>query len=235
MIASFDNVAKWYGQVIGLVDVTTEIDPGVTALLGPNGAGKSTFLKLLTGQLVPSTGTVSLFDKDPFRSSGVYRQVGFCPEQDAFYEDMTGRKFVNYLTRLHGFGAADARRRADEAIERVGMSENAHRRIRTYSKGMRQRIKLAQAISHDPQLVVLDEPLNGMDPIGRRRVIDLVKEIGAEGRSVLVSSHILHEVEAMTRELLLLYQGRVLARGTIEHARARSGRPARRSRCRRRA
>ncbi len=220
MIATFDNVAKWYGDVIGLVDVTTEIGPGVTALLGPNGAGKSTFLKLLTGQLVPSTGSVSLFGKNPFRSSGVYRQVGFCPEQDAFYEDMTGRKFVHYLTRLHGYGAAEARRRSDEAIERVGMSENAHRRIRTYSKWMRQRIKLAQAISHDPQLVVLDEPLNGMDPIGRRKVIDLVKEMGAEGRSVLVSSHILHEVEAMTRELLLLYQGRVLAEGTVEEIRA---------------
>ena len=220
MIVSFQNVAKWYGEVIGLVDVTVELGAGVTALLGPNGAGKSTLLKLLTGQLQPSTGTVRVFGDDPFKRTRVHRRVGFCPEPDAFYEFMSGRAFVTYLTRLHGFSPAEARRRADRAIETVGMEANAGRRIRTYSKGMRQRIKLAQAITHDPEILVLDEPLNGLDPLARRFIIDLIRKLGESGTTVLVSSHILHEVEAMTQQMLLLYQGRVLADGTIEEIRA---------------
>ncbi|MCZ6787866.1 MAG: ABC transporter ATP-binding protein [Planctomycetota bacterium] len=220
MIASFQNVAKWYGDVIGLVDVSVELGAGVTALLGPNGAGKSTLLKLLTGQLQPSTGTVRVLGDDPFKKTRVHRRIGFCPEPDAFYESMSGRAFVTYLTRLHGFSHAEARRRADAAIETVGMEANAGRRIRTYSKGMRQRIKLAQAITHDPEILVLDEPLNGLDPLARRFIIELIRKLGESGTTVLVSSHILHEVEAMTRQVLLLYQGRVLADGTIEEIRA---------------
>ncbi len=213
MIATFDHVAKWYGRVIGLVDVAVEIGPGVTGLLGPNGAGKSTFLKLLTGQLTPSQGAVRLLGKDPFRAPSVHTRVGFVPEQDAFYDDMTGRAFVRYLVRLHGYGAAEAARRAEVALERVGLVDVAGRRIRTYSKGMRQRIKLAQAIAHEPEVLILDEPLTGMDPVARRRTMDLIREFTARGATVIVSSHVLHEVEAMTSQVVLLHQGRVLARG----------------------
>ena len=220
MIASFAGVAKWYGPVVGLVDVTAELQPGVTGLLGPNGAGKSTFLKLLTGQLRPSSGEVRLLGEDPFRHPRVHARVGFCPEQDAFYEDASGREFVDYLTRLHGYSGREARRRADAAIERVGLSDDAGRRIRTYSKGMRQRIKLAQAIAHDPEVLVLDEPMTGLDPLARHQMAELIRAMAAGGATVLVSSHILHEVEAMTRTVLLLFQGRVLASGTIEEIRA---------------
>jgi ABC-2 type transport system ATP-binding protein len=213
-IATFQHVAKWYGQVIGLVDATVELGPGVTGLLGPNGAGKSTFLKLLTGQLQPSQGTVRLLGVDPFATPGVHARVGFLPEQDSFYEDMTGRAFVRFLAGLHGCAA-----KADEALERVGLTDAAHRKIRTYSKGMRQRVKLAQAIAHDPQVLVLDEPLTGMDPVARRQMIDLMRDFERRGATVIVSSHILHEVEAMTDRVILLYQGRVRAVGTRQEIR----------------
>jgi len=220
VIARFDGVAKWYGRVIGLVDVSVEIGPGVTGLLGPNGAGKSTFLKLLTGQLAPSQGRVRMLDTDPFRTPSLFRRVGFMPEQDAFYEEMSGTAFVRYLVRLHGYGAAEARERADRAIARVGLTAAAGRKIRTYSKGMRQRIKLAQAIAHDPEVLILDEPLGGMDPVARRATMDLVAEFAGADGTVIVSSHVLHEVEAMTSQVLLLHQGRALAWGTKEEIRA---------------
>jgi ABC-2 type transport system ATP-binding protein len=211
----FEHVAKWYGHVIGLVDATVEIGRGITGLLGPNGAGKSTFLKLLTGQLQPSQGTVRLFGVDPFAAPRVHARVGFLPEQDAFYEDMTGREFVRFLAGLHGC----AHDRADSALERVGIADAGHRKIRTYSKGMRQRAKLAQAIAHDPEVLVLDEPLTGMDPVARRQMIDLMRDFERRGATVIVSSHILHEVEAMTDRVILLYQGRVRAVGTREEIR----------------
>ncbi len=219
MIATFDRVAKWYGSVIGLVDATITIEPGVTGLLGPNGAGKSTFLKLLGGQIAPSQGSVELFGHDPCRRPHVFRDVGYLPEQDAFYEDMTGREFVIYLTRLHGFSASRARKLAEAAIERVDLVEDSKRRIRTYSKGMRQRIKLAQAIAHEPKLLILDEPLTGMDPVARRRIMNLVAEQRDAGATVIVSSHILHEVEEMTNRVILMYQGRVRAWGMRDEIR----------------
>jgi ABC-2 type transport system ATP-binding protein len=201
--------------VIGLVDVTVGIAGGITGLLGPNGAGKSTFLKLLTGQLQPSQGTVRLLGVDPFADPSVHAQVGFLPEQDAFYEDMTGRAFVRFLAGLHGC----TRARADEALDRVGLAAAGNRKLRTYSKGMRQRAKLAQAIAHDPRVLILDEPLTGMDPVARRQMIDLMRDFERRGATVVVSSHILHEVEAMTDRVILLYQGRVRAVGTREEIR----------------
>ena len=224
MIARFDNVAKWYGRVIGLVDVTVELDRGVTGLLGPNGAGKSTFLKLLTGQLAPAQGKVTLLGSNPFTTPSLFNRVGFLPEQDAFYEDLSGGDFVRYLTRLHGFSGKEARARAGRAIARVGLTGAAHRKIRTYSKGMRQRVKLAQAIAHEPEVLILDEPLGGMDPVARRSTMDLVGEFAAAGGAVIVSSHVLHEVEAMTDQVLLLYQGMVLAEGTKQEIRAEMSR-----------
>ena len=219
-IARFDGVAKWYGRVIGLVDVTIDLQPGIVGLLGPNGAGKSTFLKLLTGQIHPSQGTVRVLGHDPFRTPSLYGRIGFCPEQDAFYETMTGREFVRYLASFHGLRGQELRTRTEEAIDRVDLTDQAHRKIRTYSKGMRQRIKLAQAIVHEPEVLILDEPLTGMDPVGRRKTIDIVRRLGEEGRSVLVSSHVLHEVESMTQSVVLIYQGRVRAHGTIEDIRS---------------
>ncbi|MHC4939230.1 MAG: ABC transporter ATP-binding protein [Planctomycetota bacterium] len=219
-IARFASVAKWYGRVIGLVDVSLDLPAGVIGLLGPNGAGKSTFLKLLTGQIRPSQGTVDVLGTDPFRTPSLYRRLGFCPEQDAFYEAMKGREFVRYLAALQGLGGGTLTRAVDTALERVGLIEESRRRIRTYSKGMRQRIKLAQAIVHEPEVLVLDEPLTGMDPVGRRKTIDLVTQLGAEGKTVLVSSHVLHEVEAMTPQVVLIYQGRVRAHGTVPEIRS---------------
>jgi len=220
VIASFQGVAKWYGAVIGLVDATIEIEPGITGLLGPNGAGKSTFLKLLGGQLCPSQGIVRLLDADPFADPSVHRRVGFLPEQDAFYDSLTGREFVHFLTRLHGFSRREAAERTAVAIDQVDLNDVADRKVKTYSKGMRQRIKLAQCIAHDPELLILDEPLTGMDPVARRRTIDLVRELAAAGKTVIVSSHILHEVQDMTNRVILLYQGRVRASGTSEDIRS---------------
>ncbi|MHC4954255.1 MAG: ABC transporter ATP-binding protein [Planctomycetota bacterium] len=220
MIARFAGVAKWYGRVVGLVDVSLELAPGVTGLLGPNGAGKSTFLKLLTGQLAPSQGVVEVLGVNPFRTPSLYRRLGFCPEQDAFYESMTGAQFVRYLGSYQGLSGSELTHKVDRALDRVGLVEESRRKVRTYSKGMRQRIKLAQALVHEPEVLVLDEPLSGMDPVGRRRTIDLLRELGNEGKSVLVSSHVLHEVEAMTSSVVLIYQGRVRADGTIDDIRS---------------
>jgi ABC-2 type transport system ATP-binding protein len=209
------NASRWYGQVIGLNDVSCTIEPGVTALLGMNGAGKTTMMRLITGQLRPTTGEVTVFGLDPFANPAVYRRLGYCPDVDNFYEFMTGRVFVELMARMSGFSAGDARIRADDVLRRVGMAERADRKIGGYSKGMRQRIKLAQAILHDPEIILLDEPLNGLDPVGRRDFIDLLTELGGEGRAIVVSSHILFEVEQMTRSLLLLHRGRLLARGDL--------------------
>ena len=214
-VVATDQVSKWYGQVIGLNDVSVEIGPGVTGLLGPNGAGKSTLLKLITGQLKPSKGVVSVLGEPIWGNPGLFRQIGFCPEQDAFYERMTGLEWVTELVRLNGLSETDAAETARRALDTVDLLDAADKKIGAYSKGMRQRVKLAQAVAHDPELLVLDEPLAGMDPIARRKVIRLIKNWGRAGKSVLVSSHILHEIEAMTSTILLINNGRILADGNI--------------------
>ena len=215
----FQRASRWYGPVIALNDVTVTVGPGVTGLLGPNGAGKSTFLKLAAGQLAPSQGAVSLLGKPAWGSPELYHHVGICPEPDAFYEGLTGFQFLIALLRLSGFEEAECRRRAEAALEMVALQEARDRKIGGYSKGMRQRIKMAQALAHDPQVLLLDEPVSGMDPVNRRRVVDLVKRLGREGRTILVSSHILHEVEAMTRRVLLIHNGRILAEGDVREIR----------------
>ena len=210
-----DRVSKWYGQVIGLNDVSVEVGPGVTGLLGPNGAGKSTFLKLITGQLKPSKGAVRVLGEPIWGNPGLFFRLGFCPEQDSFYERMTGLEWVTALTRLNGLSDTDATDAARRALDTVDLLDAADKKIGAYSKGMRQRVKLAQAVVHDPELLLLDEPLAGMDPIGRRKVIRLIKDWAHDGKSVLVSSHILHEIEAMTSTILLINNGRILAEGNI--------------------
>jgi ABC-2 type transport system ATP-binding protein len=214
-----DHLSKWYGQVIGLNDVSVSIPPGITGLLGPNGAGKSTLLKLLTGQLKPSKGTITVLGEPVWGNPRLFFRVGFCPEQDAFYDRMTGLEWVAGLVRLNGLGEAASRAAARAALERVDLMDAANKKIGGYSKGMRQRVKLAQALVHDPELLILDEPLSGMDPIARRRTIRLIKEWAREGRSVLVSSHILHEIEAMTASILLINNGRILAEGDVHQIR----------------
>jgi len=218
-IVAADHISKWYGQVIGLNDVTLSVPSGITGLLGPNGAGKSTFMKLVTGQLKPSKGSIRVLDQAIWNNPSLYFRIGFCPEQDAFYERMTGLEWVAALVGLNGLSqtaAADAARRA---LEIVDLSDAAGKKIGAYSKGMRQRVKLAQALAHDPELLILDEPLSGMDPIGRRKTIRLIKEWGRAGKSIIVSSHILHEIESMTSNILLINQGRILAEGNIHQIR----------------
>jgi ABC-2 type transport system ATP-binding protein len=214
-----DHLSKWYGQVIGLNDVTLTVPPGITGLLGPNGAGKSTFMKLITGQLKPSKGRIEVLGEPIWRNPALYARIGFCPEQDAFYERMTGLDWVTALVRLNGVDESAAKVLAASALERVDLSAAANKKIGAYSKGMRQRVKLAQALVHDPELLILDEPLSGMDPLARRKTIRLIREWGRAGRSVIVSSHILHEIESMTSNILLINQGRILAEGNVHQIR----------------
>jgi ABC-2 type transport system ATP-binding protein len=214
-----DHVSKWYGQVIGLNDVSVDVPTGVTGLLGPNGAGKSTFMKLMTGQLKPSKGTLRVLGEPVWRHPASFARIGFCPEQDAFYERMTGLEWVTGLVGLNGVTEAEAKRLATRALEQVDLLDAANKKIGAYSKGMRQRVKLAQAIAHDPELLVLDEPLSGMDPLGRRKTIRFIREWARSGRSIVVSSHILHEIEAMTTDILLINNGRILAEGNIHQIR----------------
>ena len=214
-----DHLSKWYGQVIGLNDVSVTVPPGITGLLGPNGAGKSTFMKLVTGQLRPSQGSIAVLGEPIWQNPGLYHRIGFCPEQDAFYERMTGLEWVTALVRLNGVTEAEAAAMAARAIEDVELTDASHKKIGAYSKGMRQRIKMAQALVHNPELLILDEPLAGMDPIARRKAIRMIKEWGRAGKSVIVSSHILHEIESMTANILLINQGRILAEGNVHQIR----------------
>jgi ABC-2 type transport system ATP-binding protein len=218
-VISADHVSKWYGQVIGLNDVTVSVPPGITGLLGPNGAGKSTFMKLITGQLQPSKGTVRVLGEAIWRNPKLYFQIGFCPEQDAFYERMTGLEWVTALVRLNGLDDREADEAARRALTAVDLMDAAGKKIGAYSKGMRQRVKLAQAIVHEPALLILDEPLGGMDPLARRRTIRLIREWARAGKSILVSSHILHEIESMTSNILLINNGRILAEGDVHQIR----------------
>ena len=214
------GVARWYGQVMGVNDLSAEIPPGICALLGPNGAGKSTLIRLITGQLRPFRGEIRVLGVKPFANRTFYRRLGYCPDADAHYGDMTGRDFVTYALRLSGFGGRAARERSAAAIARVGLEGAAGRRIAGYSKGMRQRVKLAQAIAHDPSLLVLDEPMSGLDPVARHQMMQLLRELAASGVDILISSHILHEVESLTDRILLIHRGRILAQGTVPEIRA---------------
>jgi len=218
-IVTADHVSKWYGQVIGLNDVSVSVPAGITGLLGPNGAGKSTFMKLITGQLKPSKGDVKVLGEPIWGNPHLFFQIGFCPEQDAFYERMTGLEWVTALVRLNGLTDKAADEAARRALTAVDLMEAANKKIGAYSKGMRQRVKLAQAIVHDPALLILDEPLAGMDPLARRRTIRLIRDWARAGKSIIVSSHILHEIESMTGNILLINNGRILAEGDVHHIR----------------
>jgi ABC-2 type transport system ATP-binding protein len=218
-VISAVKLSKWYGNVLGLNEVSLEIGAGITGLLGPNGAGKSTFMKLATGQLKPNIGTVAIHGRRTWNAPDLFRTVGFCPEPDAFYEDVTGFEFVAGLLRFHGFSKKEIGERAARALEIVDLAGDKDRLIRGYSRGMRQRVKFAQAIAHDPDVLILDEPLSGLDPLGKRKLIKLIKGFRDEGRTVLVSSHVLPEIEALTSRVVLVHQGKVLAEGDVPYIR----------------
>lgn len=210
-----DHCSKWYGQVIGLNDVSLAIDGGVTGILGPNGAGKSTLFKLLMGRLKPSSGTVRLFGIDPWENTAPYRRVGYVAETEKLYDWMTGLDFVSTLARLHGMTRDEAIERAAHVLEFVGLSDVQNKEVGKYSKGMRQRVKIAHALVHDPDLIILDEPLHGCDPIARTSIMSVIRDLGAQGKTVLVSSHILDEIERITEQIVILHNGRLLALGNL--------------------
>lgn len=218
-VVEFRGVSKWYGNVIGLNNLTLSLPLGITGLLGPNGAGKSTLLQLATGQLRPSQGEVLVLGQAIWNNPALNRRIGLCPEQDAFYEWMTGYEFVHTCARLSGLGRVQAREATEQAIEQVHMTEHMRRAVRGYSKGMRQRTKLAQALVHKPDVLFLDEPLTGTDPVARRDLISVIQELGRLGRSIIVSSHVLHEVQAVTPHIVLLNHGRLLAVGQVREIR----------------
>ncbi len=215
---SLHNVSKWYGPVLGLSDVTLAVRPGITGLVGPNGSGKSTLMKLATGQLRPDLGRITVEGR-PAHQAAAKAHLGFCPENDVFYEEMTGRQFVRTMTRLSGYPRKEAYQRADAAIETVGMADRSERRLKGFSKGMRQRVKLAQALVHDPALLILDEPLNGVDPVGRVELHQLFSDLAAQGKTLLISSHQLDELEKLTDRLVIIARGMLVATGTLTEIR----------------
>lgn len=214
------HVSRFYRTVIGVGDLNLELAPGAHGLIGPNGSGKTTFINLLTGVLVPSLGRVEVFGQQPARSRDVLRQIGLCPASDILYPHITGLQWVEYLTALHGFSRQEALQRSIDSLVRVGMEKDMRRPIGSYSLGMRQRVKLAQAIAHGPQLLILDEPFNGLDPIGRHELTEFLRLWSDSGRSLILASHILHEVEAITSSFLLIHGGRILASGNASEVRS---------------
>ena len=206
-----DHVSRWYRNVVAVNDVSMTIGPGVTGLLGPNGAGKTTLIAMMSGFLAPSTGTVTLDGEPLWRNEAVYRKVGLVPEREALFDYLTGRQFVVAMAELHGI--ADPGAAAQRAIAQIEMTDAQDRTISTYSKGMRQRIKMASSLVHDPAVLLLDEPFNGMDPRQRIHLMELLRTMGAEGRTVLFSSHILEEVEQVARQIEVVVSGRHAASG----------------------
>jgi ABC-2 type transport system ATP-binding protein len=213
-----DGVSKWFGALVAVSDVSFDVGSGVTALLGPNGAGKSTMFRMLCGLAVPSKGSVRVLGRDPRTDPGVTRLIGLVPQQESVFEPLTALEFVTLAARLHGLpepGAAAA-----SALESVDLAPSDTRRLPSYSKGMRQRVKVAQAIVHDPAVLVLDEPLTGLDPRQRADLVALFRRLGSEGRCVIVSSHVLDEVERLGSQVLVMSQGRLAAAGDFRELRA---------------
>jgi ABC-2 type transport system ATP-binding protein len=215
-----DQASKWYGEVIGINDVSLAIDGGVTGVLGPNGAGKSTLFKLLMGRLKPSQGSVRLFGVDPWTNTAPYRRVGYVSESERMYDWMTALDFVTTLARLHGMTREEATARAEHVLDFVDLSDVQNKELGKYSKGMRQRVKIAHALVHDPDLIILDEPLHGCDPIARTSIMNVIRELGSQGKTVIISSHILEEIERITEQIVILHNGRLLALGNLHAIRA---------------
>ena len=219
-LITFTDVSRFYGEVLGVNRVKLAIPPGITSLVGPNGSGKTTLMNLMAGLIRPTCGKILVLGIPPARPVELCRILGYCAQFDAFPKGLTGYQFLDSFLRIRGLSSEECRRRVWAALETVSMTEAAGRPVAAYSKGMRQRIKLAQAIAHDPRVVVLDEPLNGLDPMARAETIELFRAWGAEGRHVIVSSHILHEVDRISDQVILLSRGYVVAEGQIQGVRS---------------
>ncbi|HEU4870606.1 MAG TPA: ABC transporter ATP-binding protein [Pyrinomonadaceae bacterium] len=215
----FDNVSKFYGEILGVNRVNIQIAPGITSLVGPNGAGKSTLMNLMTGLLRPTRGTVTLLGIPTDQPERLFRKVGYCTQFDSFPRGVTGREFVNSYLFVHGFDRKRVNDLTQVALERVNLVEAADRKVAAYSKGMRQRIRLAQSIAHQPSVLILDEPLNGLDPMVRAETIALFKKLANEGQHLIISSHILHEVDEMSDRVVLLNNGYIVAEGNVHGVR----------------
>ena len=215
-LIQLELVTKLYGRVIGVNDITLSLAPGAYGLLGPNGSGKSTLLNLITGQLRPTIGRILVFGESPHNNDRLFRKIGYCPSSEGLYASVSGFEWVRYLLELYGMSSSQAGTAAEGALELVGMTEAMHRDISGYSRGMRQRTKLAQAIAHEPVFLILDEPFNGLDPIARHEMTVALRGWIERGKSLLLASHILHEVESVTQSFLLICGGRLLASGTAE-------------------
>jgi ABC-2 type transport system ATP-binding protein len=213
-------LSKWYGQVIGLNNFALRVMPGITGIVGPNGSGKSTFFKLVLGLIKPNVGSIIVLGESPWRNSGLHSSIGFCPDYESLPADSTGREFLTLVGRLHMMRGTALSKRIQEIAKLVEMDEALDRKTGGYSKGMRQRMKIAGALLHDPELLMLDEPLSGTDPLVRKDIIDLIKRLNKEhGHDVIVSSHVLFEIERMTHNVALVYRGRAVASGDISEIR----------------
>ena len=215
----FDNVSKFYGEILGVNRVNLQIAPGITSLVGPNGAGKSTLMNLMTGLLRPTRGTISLLGIPTDQPERLFRKVGYCTQFDSFPRGVTGREFINSFLMVHGYDRKRANELSQVALERVSLVDAADRKVAGYSKGMRQRIRLAQSIAHEPAVLILDEPLNGLDPMVRAETIALFRKLASEGLHLIISSHILHEVDMMSDRVVLLNNGYIVAEGNIHGVR----------------
>jgi ABC-2 type transport system ATP-binding protein len=210
-----ERCSKWYGHVLGVSDVSWTLSGGIVGLLGPNGAGKSTLIKMMGGLLHPSHGTLTVYGASPFHDARVRRRIGYAPEHERTWDELTALELVTAMARLAGVAAHQAGARARDALDQMGMAPAMHRQVRGFSKGMRQRTKLATAIAHDPDFLLLDEPLTGVDPMARIDIVSRIKQLGAAGKTVVVSSHVLYEIEALTSDIVVIYRGQVLAEGNV--------------------
>ena len=216
----FEDVSKFYGEILGVNRVNLSIPPGITSLVGPNGSGKTTLMNLMTGLVRPTRGRIQVLDYSIDDPENLFKVVGYSTQFDAFPKGLTGFQFVYSYLRLAGRDSQSAEQLAWRAIERVNLVDAAKRNVAGYSKGMRQRIRLAQALSHDPKVLVLDEPLNGLDPLARSEMIALFRSTAAQGSYVIISSHILHEVDVISDQVILLSNGYVVAEGKIQNVRS---------------
>jgi ABC-2 type transport system ATP-binding protein len=219
-LITFSDVSRFYGDVLGINRVNLSIPPGITSLVGPNGSGKTTLMNLIAGLIRPTCGEIRVLGISPDQPEQLCRILGYCAQFDAFPRGLSGYEFLYSFLRIRGLSDEECRKRTWAALQTVNLTDAARRSVAAYSKGMRQRIKLAQAIAHDPEVIVLDEPLNGLDPMARAETIELLKNWGAQGRHVLVSSHILHEVDRISDQVILLSQGYVVAEGQIQGVRS---------------
>jgi ABC-2 type transport system ATP-binding protein len=215
------ELSRWYGIVMGLNNVSFQIEPGLTGLVGPNGAGKSTLIQIITGQLKPSSGELTVFGEKPWNNPLLLRRIGYCPEGEAVPKELRPLEWLQGLGLMSGLRADEVKRRAEAILDKVKLPrEHWGKRLGQYSKGMKQRVKLGQGLLHDPELLVLDEPMNGLDPMGRQEVAQTLKELSAAGVSILISSHILAELEALCNNILVLNWGRILASGSQKEIRS---------------